>query len=187
MWERMQIRWRSPDVPVPTNRLSASSNEPRERHGREPEWLVTNGIGGFASGTVVGIHRRRYHGLLIASFRPPVERRLLWAKNDEWLLFPDGRIPLAANDYGDVIYPDGWRHIHSFHVYPFPTTVYAARGVALERTVFMVHGQNTTIVLYRLLSGDANFQLHIDPLINHRDYHHTARAGPGFLQRCWDK
>src|SRR5690625_2456702 len=118
MWEDIQIRWRPTDGPVATKDIGSNHLGPGVppegvRGGREPEWLVANGIGGFASGGVFGIHRRRYHGWLTASLHPPVQRRLLWAKNDEWLFLSDRRVPLASNDYGDVIHPDGWRHIHS--------------------------------------------------------------------------
>lgn len=159
----MQIEWRS------------DANTPA-LNGREPEWLVTNGIGGFACGTIPNIHRRRYHGLLTASLQPPVERRLLWVKNDEWLVSPAGRWPLATNDYGDSLHPDGWRHLHSFSLYPFPTTVFLASGIMLQRTVFMVHGQNTTVLIYRLLTHAPDVQLHMDAFVNCRDYHHTTAA-----------
>lgn len=173
----MQIQWR-PGASIP------------DRDGREPEWLVTNGIGGFASGTVIGVHRRRYHGLLIASLQPPVERRLLWVKNDEWIETASGRHPLATNDYGDTIYPDGWCHVFRFHLYPFPTTIFFVAGVMLQRTVFMVQGQNTTVVMYRLLTAPSDVEISIDLLVNGRDYHHTTSAahmtgGQFFSQNEW--
>lgn len=162
MWHNMQLEWR-PTAP------------PGTRNDDDAEWLVTNGIGGFAAGTVSGTLTRRYHGLLVAALRPPVERRLMWAKCDEHLVTPSGTWPLSTNDYGDVTHPVGWRHVHSFHVYPFPMTVLAAAGIVIRRTVFMIYGQNTTAVTYELLAGPADVELHLEPLINCRDYHHTVR------------
>src|SRR6202171_4954566 len=75
------------------------------------EWLVTNGLGGYASGTVAGVNTRRYHGLLVASLNPPVQRMVLLAALEEWLIAPDGeRQPLSAQEYWDgTVYPDGLR------------------------------------------------------------------------------
>src|SRR5213076_748333 len=75
------------------------------------EWLVTNGLGGYASGTVAGVNTRRYHGLLVASLNPPVQRMVLLAALEEWLLVPDSeRQPLSAQEYWDgTVYPDGFR------------------------------------------------------------------------------
>lgn len=152
----------------------------------EAEWLVTNGIGGFASGTVSGCLTRRYHGWLIASLQPPVRRMLLWAKAEEHLHSSYGRWPLSTNDYGGTIHPDGWRHIESLRLYPFPATVFRAGPHILERVIFMVHGQNTTVVMYRLLAGPSGAELVVEPLVNCRDYHHTTRASDWpFAQQPW--
>lgn len=180
MWEHMQIQWRPSEAPprlAPSDEVEA---------GREPEWLVTNGIGGFGCGTVLGIHRRRYHGLLVASLQPPVRRHLMWVKNDETVVTSRGAVRLGTNDYGDTLHPEGWKHIHSFSVYPFPTTRFLVQGMELERSVFMVHGQNTTVLLYRLLTHIPDMVLHIEPLVNFRDYHHTTRDHSAFeSQQPW--
>lgn len=172
MWERVQLHWRAQTPPG---------------RGPAPEWLVTNGIGGFASGTTFGYHTRRYHGWLVAALQPPVRRTLLWAKGEE-RLEADGRVwPLSVNDYGDTFHPDGWMHIRSFRAYPFPATVFCAGGIVLERTIFMVRGQNTTAVVYRLAAGPPGAVLVLQPLINCRDYHHTVRANDWpFRQRPWE-
>ena len=61
------------------------------------EWLVTNGLGGFASGTVAGLLTRRYHGLLVAALKPPLGRTLLVTRLDETATYDGGAYPLAAN------------------------------------------------------------------------------------------
>src|ERR1700737_2213866 len=75
------------------------------------EWLVTNGLGGYASGTVAGVNTRRYHGLLVASLNPPVQRMVLLVALEEWLVAPDGEpTPPSAQEYWDgTVYPDLFR------------------------------------------------------------------------------
>jgi hypothetical protein len=79
------------------------------------EWLVTNGLGGYASGTVAGVNTRRYHGLLVAALAPPVERTLLVGGSVEWATYDGRRYPLSTHEYGDgTIDPRGFRHLQSF-------------------------------------------------------------------------
>src|SRR5215510_5767555 len=93
------------------------------------EWLVTNGLGGYASGTVSGANTRRYHGLLVAALRPPLERRVMVAKIDALAHYDgDGKVyPLATNEYtSNTIDPRGYRNIESFHLEGLiPVWVYA--------------------------------------------------------------
>jgi len=152
----------------------------------EAEWLVTNGIGGFAAGTVSGRLTRRYHGWLIAALQPPVRRTLLLAKAEEHLQAGDQRWPLSTNEFADVVHPDGWRRIESLRLYPFPTHVFRAGAHVLERVIFMIEGQNTTVVVYRLLAGPPGAELVVEPLINCRDYHHTTQANDWpWAQESW--
>lgn len=164
LWEGLQIHWRPGAGP-------GGAPSPEEL----PEWLVTNGLGGFACGTVPGLPTRRYHGWLVAAVAPPVDRRLLWAATEEWVRTPHGDWPLSTYDYGDTWHPDGWKHLAGWRRYPFPSWVFQAGGVLLERRLFMVRGQNTTVACYRLLAGPG-VELSLKPLINCRDYHHTVRA-----------
>src|SRR5690606_8995911 len=160
LWEGLQIHWRPGAGPG-----GAPSPEGR------PGWRVTNGLGGFACGTVPGLPTRRYHGWLVAAVAPPVDRRLLWAATEEWVRTPHGDWPLSTYDYGDTWHPDGWKHLAGWRRYPFPSWVFQAGGVLLERRLFMVRGQNTTVACYRLLAGPG-VELSLKPLINCRDYHH---------------
>ena len=159
LWEQVQVYWR------PSAGTSLLE---------QPEWLVTNGLGGFACGTVLGPASRRYHGWLIASLAPPVDRRLLWAGTEEWLETAAGPRPLSCHDYGGLLHPDGWRWLASWRLYPFPTWLWSVDGALVERTLFMVRGHNATVARYRLLAGPA-VELVLKPFINCRDYHHTVR------------
>ena len=118
------------------------------------EWLETNGIGGFASSTLAGLNTRRYHGLLVAATKPPVGRMVLLSKLEETLVVrrPAFRT-LRQSLSRDVIYPQGHLYLKQFRQDPFPVFVYEVAGVELEKSVFMVHGENTTVIQYELRGG----------------------------------
>src|SRR5215475_9296462 len=81
------------------------------------EWLVTNGIGGYASGTISGALTRRYHGLLVAALKPPLDRRLLFTKLDETAQYDGETFDLSANRWVDrTIDPHGFWHIENFYL-----------------------------------------------------------------------
>ncbi len=139
------------------------------------EWLETNGIGGFASSTLPGLNTRRYHGLLVAATKPPVGRMVLLSKLEETLVVDGRRFELSANRYPGTIYPQGYLYLKQFRQDPFPVFVYEAAGVELEKSVFMVHGENTTVIQYELRGGgESACSLELRPLIAFRDYHSTT-------------
>ncbi|HEX9003517.1 MAG TPA: glycogen debranching enzyme N-terminal domain-containing protein, partial [Blastocatellia bacterium] len=129
------------------------------------EWLETNGLGGFASSTITGLNTRRYHGLLTAATRPPVGRMALLEKLEETLVVNDERFDLSANQYSGAVHPQGYRYLKAFRLAPFPIFVYEVAGVEIEKSVFMVHGENTTVVQYKLIQKpeDADCRLEIHP------------------------
>jgi len=137
------------------------------------EWLETNGLGGYASSTVACIHTRRYHGLLVAATKPPVGRMVLLSKLEETLVADGHRYELSANRYPGVIHPQGYLLLKEFRQEPFPVFVYAAGEVELEKSVFMLQGENTTIIRYAL-RGARSCTLELRPLIAFRDYHATT-------------
>jgi predicted glycogen debranching enzyme len=91
---------------------------------RTREWLETNGLGGFASSTIVGLNTRRYHGLLVAATHPPVGRIVLLSKIDETLVIDGRRFDLSVNQYTGLIHPQGHQLQTSFKLNPFPTFTY---------------------------------------------------------------
>src|SRR5499426_4226082 len=114
------------------------------------EWLETNGLGGFASSTITGLNTRRYHGLLTAATKPPVGRFVLLSKLEETLIIDGRRYELSSNQYPGVIHPQGFNYQTGFRLDPFPRFTYEVEGVRLEKSVFMVQGENTTVVQYEL-------------------------------------
>ena len=142
------------------------------------EWLETNGLGGFASSTLVGLNTRRYHGLLTASTTPPTGRVLLLSKLEETVVVDGQRYELAANQYLNAIHPQGYQYLKEFRLDPFPVFVYRVAGLEIEKRVFMVHGENTTVTEYEIRAFDGSSKpkcvLELRPLIAFRDYHSTT-------------
>src|SRR3989441_2043599 len=143
------------------------------------EWLETNGLGGFASSTIVGLNTRRYHGLLVAATKPPVGRLVLLSKLEETLLIDAKPFELSANHYPGVVHPQGFRYLKQFRLDPFPVFTYEVDGIEIEKTVFMIQGENSTVVQYELKNNNRpeppkSLQLELRPLIAFRDYHSTT-------------
>jgi predicted glycogen debranching enzyme len=144
------------------------------------EWLETDGLGGFAMGTVAGVATRRYHGLLTVARHPPVDRTVLLSKLEESLLLPEGVVDLATTQYPGVVHPAGFRHLDSFCLAPFPTWTWEAGGLRLEKTVFLVHGRSTVVVQYR---AEAACTLRVRPFVALRDFHALTRESASFDER----
>ncbi|MBV8897653.1 MAG: glycogen debranching enzyme family protein [Acidobacteriaceae bacterium] len=132
------------------------------------EWLETNGIGGFASSTIVGLNTRRYHGLLTAATRPPLGRVVLLSKLEETVIRNGARTELACNEYAGAIHPTGHEFLEEFRLDPFPVFAYRVGELAIEKRVFAVYGENTTVVQYH---ANLACGLELRPLIAFRDYH----------------
>lgn len=137
------------------------------------EWLETNGIGGFASSTIWGVNTRRYHGLLTAATKPPVGRMVLLSKLEETVILDGTRIELGTNRYPGVLHPHGFEYLVNFRLDPFPTFRFDLDGIEIEKAVFMVHGENTTVVQYTVL-GSRSCTLELRPLMAFRDYHNLT-------------
>lgn len=137
------------------------------------EWLVTNGRGSYASGTVAGVATRRYHGTLIAALEPPAGRTVLAGPLDEWGVYRGQRHALSTHEWSDgAISPDGFRSLESFHLEEgIPVWTYAFNDVLLEKRTWMMHGADTTLVRYTLLRGSAPLELELRPLLTFRDFH----------------
>jgi predicted glycogen debranching enzyme len=143
------------------------------------EWIVTNGIGGFASGTIAGCETRRYHGLLVAALRPPVGRTQLVTGLDEIVRYGGAEYSLATHQWaGGVVDPKGFLNIESFRLDGMmPVWTYALADALLEKRVWMRHGQNTTYVEYTMVRGSTGVELDLKALVNYRDFHGSTHAG----------
>src|SRR5215510_9053441 len=114
------------------------------------EWLETNGIGGFACSTAIGLNTRRYHALLTAAMHPPAGRVVLLSKLEETIVVDDQRYDLSSNQYAGAVHPHGYTFLDEFRVDPWPVFRFVVAGLVIEKSLFMVHGQNTTVVEYRV-------------------------------------
>ncbi len=143
------------------------------------EWLVTNGLGGFAMGTVAGTPTRRYHGLLVAALDPPRRRTLLVTKLDEIADCDGASYSLGANRWqGGALDPEGYRFIERFHLDgTTPVWTFALADALLEKRIWMEQGENTTYVRYRLLRASGALTLTLKALVNYRGFHAATHAG----------
>src|SRR5580698_3581967 len=148
------------------------------------EWLVTNGMGRFASGTISGNSTRRYHGLLIAALQPPVGRMQLVAGVDEIVRYAGADYALSTHQWmSGVTDPKGFLSIESFRLEGMtPVWTYALADALLEKRVWMKHGENTTYVQYTLLRGTGPADVALKALVNYRDYHGATHAGDWRMQ-----
>jgi glycogen debranching enzyme len=153
-------------------------------HSSRLEWLLTNGIGGFAMGTVGGIATRRYHGHLIAATRPPAERTLLLAAVEASVQGKGAAHWLSANEYPGAIFPEGFRYLESFAVGDSAEWTYRVEGLRMRKRLALHPGQNACTIAYDNLS-DEPVLLVLRPLVAHRSYHasfHESAAYPAGLE-----
>ncbi|HJV56451.1 MAG TPA: amylo-alpha-1,6-glucosidase [Methylomirabilota bacterium] len=147
------------------------------------EWLCTNGLGGFASGTVAGLPTRRYHGLLVAALKPPVGRTVLVDGLHERIEYDGATYELSTARWADgAVAPAGYRLIERFYLDgTTPVWHYACADTLVEKRVWMEPGANTTYVRYRLLRAGAGgpVRLTLRALVNYREFHVTTH-GPGW-------
>jgi len=146
------------------------------------EWLVTNGIGGYASSSLCCANTRRYHGLLVAALHPPVGRTVMLARLDEELEVAGRRVRLDTAEFHDgTIYPEGYRLLQRFALYgTVPVWTYSTPAGILRKTLWMLDGQNCTLVRYELLDASHTAVLRLTPLVTYRDYHHETRGDPAW-------
>jgi predicted glycogen debranching enzyme len=143
------------------------------------EWLVTNGIGGFASGTVAGSATRRYHGLLVAALKPPAARTLLVGGLDEIVSVDGAAYCLATHRWaGGAVAPQGHLAIQTFRLEGLmPVWTYQAGSARIEKRIWMRHAENTTFVQYTLLDSSSSVSLELKALVNYRDFHAATHSG----------
>src|ERR1700676_605000 len=143
------------------------------------EWLVTNGIGGFASGTMGTSMTRRYHGLLMAALQPPVGRTQLVAVLHETVRYAGADYPLATHRWaGGTVDPKGFLAVESFRLEGTkPVWTYALADALLEKRVWMRQGEKTTYVQYTLVRASGPLEMELKALVNYRDFHSTTHAG----------
>src|SRR3972149_2881722 len=138
----------------------------------QKEWLVTNGLGSYASSTVLGINTRKYHGLLVAALHPPGDRTVCLAKLDEEVSVGNNIYPLGANEFHGKIFPQGYLFLKEFSLNPLPQYVYQVQDVEVRKTIFMPKEKNAVAVVYKVLNRSAfEAKIHVFPLLTCRHFH----------------
>ncbi|HMP90772.1 MAG TPA: amylo-alpha-1,6-glucosidase [Kiritimatiellia bacterium] len=140
------------------------------------EWLETNGLGGWAGSTIIGLNTRKYHAILAPAMNPPLGRFVLLSKLDETLIVDGRRLELGCNSYPGVIHPNGDQFLEKFEREWIPTFTYFADGIRIQKRIFSVYGQNTTVILYDVISAPHACEMELLPLIAGRDYHWLMKA-----------
>jgi len=146
----------------------------------EREWLVTDGIGGYAMGTVGGLRTRRYHALLVVATAPPIGRMVGLVALDPVLVLGDQRVRLATHEWGDgTIAPAGHLHLQSFVLRDgVPTWHWAVGDIVLEAEVAMTHGRPAVGVTHRMLRAPSTVHVELEVLCTWRDVHGERFGGP---------
>lgn len=146
--------------------------------GSDREWLITNGIGGYASGSLICSNSRRYHGLLIAALKPPTSRHLLLSNILEDMVFEDGTsVSFSSFKTSDGYVREGYHNLQRVQYDYLPEFVYSYRDIFVKKKIAMKYGENTTVVQYEVRNGSKAAIFKLSPLVNYRDHHHQSRCG----------
>jgi len=146
------------------------------------EWLETDGLGGFASGTVSGIRSRRYHALLLAAINPPSGRMVLVNGFDASVETDSGSYPISSQKYApDVVHPDGIKRLEDFQSEPWPRWSFLLEdGRRIEQEIFVQHDSPVVVVFWHLIGNMNGASLRVRPFLSGRDYHSLHHENPDF-------
>ncbi len=144
------------------------------------EWLETNGLGDYASGTTQGINTRRYHGLLVANVAH-LDRHVLLSTVEDWLVVDNESWPLSSRHHPGTVYPDGSRLLKTYTDEPCPAFVYEAAGFRVTRRVCLLRGSHAVLLHYTVESlkknnADKPVILRLTPLLAFRSHHALTHA-----------
>lgn len=137
------------------------------------DWIVTNGLGGYSSSTILGINTRKYHGLLVAPLNPPENRHLILSKVDESFETGGKEYPIYSNIGKDYI-SKGYQYLKSFEKEYIPIFTYEVDGAIIKKYICMEYGKNTVCVLYNIKNNEKRTKFKIAPIVNFRDFHTTT-------------
>ena len=140
--------------------------------GLNKEWIITNGIGGYSSSTIIGANTRKYHGLLVAPFMPPGNRQLILSKVDESITIADRNYNLYTNVCKNFI-SDGYKNLVSFEKEYIPIFTYQVEDVTIKKFICLEHGKNTVGIYYYIKNGENNAKQTLAPIVNLRGFHTT--------------
>ncbi len=138
--------------------------------GLEREWIITNGIGGYAASSIIGANNRKYHGLLIAALTPPARRFLILSKLDESIEIRGKKYNLYTN-VGKEFISKGYEYQETFEKDYIPTFIYKIGKVEITKKICMEYGKNLVGIYYKIKNGASKAKLTLAPIMNFRDFH----------------
>ena len=150
------------------------------------EWLLTNGIGGFASSTIIGCNTRKYHGLLVAPFAAPGRRKVILSKVDESLEISGENYILYTNMSNNYI-SEGYKNLESFEKDYIPIFTYKIKDVDIKKLICMEYGKNTVCILYKIKNGKEKAKFTLAPILNYRNFHQMNTNHIYTLKQTTDK
>ena len=139
------------------------------------EWLETNGLGGYASSTILNCHTRRYHGLLVANLTEPPGRFVLLSKFEESLLIKDTEFFLSLHKYPGTFQPLGYKYMQRFQSRPAPKFIFQIGNTIIHKTILMPQGENSVMVKYSCESSEEPLVLRLKPFLAFRDFHALSK------------
>jgi glycogen debranching enzyme len=143
------------------------------------EWLLTNGIGGFAMGSASGINTRRYHGHLVAATEPPATRMVLLASMDAFAQALGNPTGISANQYPGAIFPQGYLYARKFSAGNAVRWSFKGADFEMDKVLRMHQGINAVTLEYENL-GDETLLLLLRPLVSHKFYHQNFHESPDY-------
>lgn len=145
----------------------------------QKEWVITNGIGGICSSTIIGANTRKYHGLLVVPLSPPAKRFVTLSKIDESVKIKNKEFNLYTNVCENYI-SDGYKRLESFEKEYIPEFKYKVEDVTINKKICMVYERNTVTVTYLVETGKHPIKLTLTPVVTFRDFHTTNNREHSF-------
>lgn len=152
----------------------------KDGYSMKREWIITNGIGGFASSTLCGLNTRKYHASLVAALGPSRERKVILSKINESVEIRGNTYPISTNECPSYL-EEGYLRQESFEKELLPTWEYKVQDVTIKKKISLVHGENTVCVLYNIKTTENRAKFMITPLFNNRDFH-SINSSVSFVQ-----
>ena len=150
--------------------MKFEKNDLNLEQGLQKEWIITNGIGGYASSTIIGANTRKYHGLMVVPLYSPGRRMLVLSKLDESITINEKKHDLYTNICKNYV-SQGFKYLESFQKDILPIFKYKVENTEITKTICMQYERNTVIVYYKIRNGNYNAKLQLAPVFNFRDFH----------------
>jgi predicted glycogen debranching enzyme len=164
----------------------AGSSPPPHREAIELEWLETNGMGGYASSTILNCHTRKYHGLLVANLKAPPGRYVLLSKFEDSLSSGTEEVPLSSHQYPGVFFPPGEYCLKEFHAHPCPRFVYRKKGFSVTKSIMLIREEDTVLTRYEIGECGAAAVLRLRPFLAYREHHALSRQNDSLHVKTYD-